>query len=109
MIPYTTIPFVSAFFLVLVGILIAHLLWCRSREEHQQMVDRLRRTNEDLQASLQTQMSEYVRQEEELVVTRRERDDSRNRLEQMQSLILRREDELRRLRHQEGSVPASTI
>ncbi len=43
MIPYTTIPFVSAFFLVMVGVLIGQLFWSRFRSEHQIVILRLRK------------------------------------------------------------------
>ena len=96
MIPYTTIPFLSAFFLVLVGILIAHLLGTRSRDAARVALEHLRSSNDDLHASLETQISEYVRQQQQLVATDRERDVLRGRLDQMQTLLMQREQEYRR-------------
>jgi predicted flap endonuclease-1-like 5' DNA nuclease/chromosome segregation ATPase len=43
MIPYTTIPFVSAFFLMLVGVLIGQLFWSHFRTKHQRAIVNLRR------------------------------------------------------------------
>ncbi len=96
MIPYTTIPFLSAFFLVVVGILIAHLLGTRSRDAARMAVAHLRSRNDDLRASLEVQTSEYVRQQQTLVAAERERDVLRSRLDQMQTLLMQREQEYRR-------------
>ena len=100
MIPYTTIPFVSAFFLVLVGVLISQLLWTRSRDVYQQQIERLQQAGRDLQASLQTQTDEYVRQQQQLIAASDERDEFRNRLGYVQVLLLQREEELSQMGHQ---------
>ncbi len=100
MIPYTTIPFVSAFFLVLVGVLISQLLWTRSRDRYQQQIERLQQACRDLQASLQTQTDEYVRQQQQLIAACDERDEFRNRLGCVQTLLLQREEELSQMGHQ---------
>jgi predicted flap endonuclease-1-like 5' DNA nuclease len=43
MIPYTTIPFISALFLMLVGVLIGQLFWSNFRTKHQRTIVNLRR------------------------------------------------------------------
>ena len=35
MIPFTTIPLISAGFLILIGVLIGHLIWYRYHDEHE--------------------------------------------------------------------------
>ena len=55
MIPYTTIPFLSAFFLVLVGVLIAQLWEHRSCDADRQFIRQLQRQNEELRQQADTQ------------------------------------------------------
>ncbi len=55
MIPYTTIPFVSAFFLVLVGVLVGQLVGYRFRDEHERRARLLFGKNRELRQLLQQQ------------------------------------------------------
>jgi chromosome segregation ATPase len=100
MIPYTTIPFISAFFLVLVGVLMAHLLWYRTRDHQGQVVFDLEKKNEDLRASLQTQMGEYVQLKKELAETRQDRAQQQQRGDQIQTQLQQRQQKVQHLEQQ---------
>ncbi|MCA9169730.1 MAG: hypothetical protein KDB23_18780 [Planctomycetales bacterium] len=58
MIPYTTIPFVSALFLVAVGVLIGHLIWNRFRDEQEHVTRRLRGRAKSLAETLEVTSAE---------------------------------------------------
>ena len=55
MIPYTTIPFMSAIFLVFVGVLMGHLFWYRFREEQETRTDHWKEKATRLQTALECQ------------------------------------------------------
>ncbi len=58
MIPYTSIPLISACFLVMVGVLIGHLIWNRYRDEQQEKAADLQREIDELQSSLSVQAND---------------------------------------------------
>ena len=60
MIPYTTIPFISAFFLIFVGVLIGHFVWYRYRDKQEHRTTAMRRKIDDLNSSLDIQTTEYT-------------------------------------------------
>ncbi len=55
MIPYTTIPFMSAIFLVFVGVLIGHLFWYRFREEQETRTDHWKEKATRLKTAFESQ------------------------------------------------------
>ena len=61
MIPYTSIPLISACFLVMVGVLIGHLIWYRYRDEQEQKAVGLHREIDDLRSSLNVQSTDTAR------------------------------------------------
>lgn len=52
MLPYTTIPVASAFFLVLVGVFIGNLIWARYRDEQEHLADQLKTSSRLLKQRL---------------------------------------------------------
>ena len=65
MVPFTNIPFFSAFFLVLVGVLIGNLIWYRFRDEQEQSQYRLRVKNRRLTSAIEHQTADIERVESE--------------------------------------------
>jgi hypothetical protein len=91
MIPYTTIPFISAIFLVFVGLLIGHLIWYRWRDEQELVAHHQERKQRQLQQILESQTIEYRKLEDESTYLRdavqelqRERTESTLRIEQLE-------------------------
>jgi predicted flap endonuclease-1-like 5' DNA nuclease len=91
MIPYTTIPFLSALFLVAVGILVGNLVWYRFRDEQEGLTRRLQEKNRELKQAIATQSDELARlaqqwsdAESELLNLRTETSDARWRTEQLE-------------------------
>ncbi|MCP4191248.1 MAG: hypothetical protein GY768_11545 [Planctomycetaceae bacterium] len=98
MIPYTTIPLISAFFLIFVGVLIGHFVWYRYRDEQAHRSTAMRRKIDDLNSSLDIQTNEYTL--------------ANTRLAELESLLLTAQEENRQLTsklRQQETLHESTI
>ena len=92
MIPYTTIPFVSAFFLVFVGVLIGHIIWYRYRDEQENLADDLRRKIHELNSSLSIQTREFTDANQQIVELRTDLEVARQENSQLSESLGQREE-----------------
>ena len=92
MIPYTTIPFVSAFFLVFVGVLIGHFIWYRYRDEQENLADDLRRKIHELNSSLSIQTREFTDANQQIVELRAELEGARQENSELSESLGQREE-----------------
>lgn len=91
MIPYTTIPLVSAFFLVFVGVLIGHFIWYRYRDEQENLADDLRRKINELNSSLNIQTREFADANQQIVELKSELEGARQENSELSESLCQRE------------------
>lgn len=93
MIPYTTIPFLSAIFLVFVGVLMGHLFWYRFREEQETRTDHWKEKATRLQTALDSQTNAQEELEARWSELRQQADQWYSQLSMTQSMVATLEKE----------------